>query len=322
MTEWKPAGVPFEDLTVLGVLGRGSYGYVQLVKDKNDNTYALKAISKQRIVDSHQKDHIFNEKKLMQQLQHPFMVKLYQTYKDQDRIYFLLEPVLGGELFPILRKLRTLTPKQAKFYAAQVTLCFTYIHSKQFAYRDLKPENLLFSADGYLKLTDFGFLKKVPHKTYTMCGTPEYMAPEIISHDGHGKAVDWWTLGIFIFEMLASYTPFYRKGSDNMRMYSRIVSGYFNFPAYIDKEARPLIVGLLQTKPSKRWGCLREGANQIMADNWFHGFDWQGLKWKTLEPPMKVTVKNKFDVSNYKQTIKEKTVKLYIPDGTNWDADF
>jgi len=319
---WKPAGIKFSDLKIVGVLGRGSYGYVQLVKDEAGKTYALKAISKQRVVDTHQKDHIFNEKRLMQELDHPFMIKLYQTYKDNDRLYFLLEPALGGELFPILRRMRTMTPRQAKFYAGQVTLCFKYLHSKDFIYRDLKPENLLLDNGGYLKLTDFGFLKKVPHKTYTMCGTPEYMAPEIISHNGHGKGVDWWTLGIFIFEMLASYTPFYRSGSDNMKMYERIVSGHFNIPSHVDKKARSLIRGLLQTKPYRRWGCLKRGVNQIMDDEWFNGFDWQGLKWKTLDPPMKVSVKGVEDVSNFKQSIKEKVVKRYIPDGSNWDADF
>jgi len=321
-TEWKAAGIPFEDLTIIGVLGRGSYGYVQLVKDSAGTTYALKAISKQRIVDTHQKDHIFNEKRLMQELEFPFTIKLYDTYKDRDRLYFLLEPALGGELFPILRRMRTMPPRQAKFYAGQVTLCFKYLHSKDFIYRDLKPENLLLDTSGYLKLTDFGFLKKVPHKTYTMCGTPEYMSPEIISHNGHGRGVDWWTLGIFIFEMLASYTPFYRSGSDNMKMYERIVSGHFNFPSHVDKKARPLIRGLLQTKPHRRWGCLRSGVNQIMNDDWFDKFDWQGLKWKTLDPPMKVKVKNEFDVSNFKQSVREKPVKPYIPDGTGWDKDF
>jgi len=323
-TDWKPAGIKFEDLTVVGVLGRGSYGYVQLVQDQNKNTYALKAISKQRIVDTHQKDHIFNEKRLMMELTHPFMVKLYQTYKDKDRLYFLLEPALGGELFPILRRMRTMTPQQARFYAAQVTLCFKHLHKKDFVYRDLKPENLIFDKHSYLKLTDFGFLKKVPHKTYTMCGTPEYMAPEIISHNGHGKGVDWWTLGIFIFEMLASYTPFYRSGSDNMKMYERIVQGHFNFPSHVDKNARPLIRGLLQTKPYRRFGCLKKGVNQIQQDQWFTdaSFDWMALEWRKLSPPMKVKVKGNFDLSNYKQTIKEKVVKPYISDGTKWDEDF
>jgi protein kinase A len=257
----------------------------------------------------------------MAQMDHPMLVKLHNTYQDVDRLYFLLEPVLGGEMFPLLRKHKTFPPPQAKFYAACVVLAFEYMHKRDFIYRDLKPENLLLDNDGYLKITDFGFTKKVPHKTWTMCGTPEYMAPEIISHNGHGRAVDWWCIGIFIFEMLASYTPFYGKGG-NMKMYERVVRGTFNVPSHISQEAKALIRGLLRTRPHMRLGMLKVGADSIKCHPWFQSFDWQALLWRKMKAPYIPKVEGVCDVTNYKQDIKHMTVKPYIEDGTNWDVDF
>lgn len=172
-----------------------------------------------------------------------------------------------------------------------------------------------------LQITDFGFCKKVPHKTWTMCGTPEYMAPEIISHNGHGKAVDWWCLGIFIFEMLASYTPFYGKGG-NMKMYERIVRGTFNVPSHINRDAKSLIRALLRTRPHMRLGMLKEGPDGIKSHPWFQGFDWQALLWRKLKAPHIPKVKDINDVSNFKQDVKQMAVKPYIDDGTQWDIDF
>lgn len=152
LCEWDPLDVKREDLKKIGILGQGSYGVVTLVSDPEGRTFALKAVSKQRIVETKQKDHIYNEKILMTQMNHPFLIKLYQTYQDRDRLFFLLEPSLGGELFPILRRNKTFPPSQAKFYAASVCLAFEYMHKRNFIYRDLKPENLLLDRDGYLKV--------------------------------------------------------------------------------------------------------------------------------------------------------------------------
>jgi len=322
VTKWKPAGIPFHELIIVGVLGRGNYGYVQLVKDKKNKTYALKSISKQRIVENHQKQHTLNEKIYMQQLNHPFLTKLYATYKTKHRVHFLLEPSLGGNLFKILKKIQRMTPRQAKFYSAQVILAFQYMHSKDFLYRDLKPENLLLDKKGYIKIADFGFLKKVAHKTYSFCGTPEYMAPEMIQNLGYGKGIDWWTLGIFIFEELTGYTPFFCGFSSDIGIFDRIVSGHYNFPSYVGIDARSLVSSLLQTKPLRRLGCLKGGVDDIMNDKWYDGFDWKGLELKTLEAPLKVTVQNDFDVSNFNQQVKEQHIKPYIPDGTHWDDEF
>lgn len=320
---WKPAGIPFSSFRLVGVLGKGSYGSVKLVRSTvTDKTYALKAVSKQRIVETRQKEHVFNEKNLMCAMNHPFLIKLYQTYKDADRLYFLLEPALGGELFPILRRYGGFPPFQAKFYTAQILLCFEYMHSIDYVYRDLKPENLLLDDMGYLKITDFGFCKHVPDRTWTMCGTPEYMAPEIIQRFSHGKGVDWWTLGILLFEMLSGFSPFWRKGQDNMKMYERIISGVYHVPSHVHEPEKELIAGLLQVKPTNRLGVIKGGATTIKSQKWFEGFDFTALLWKKMEAPMKVKVGDGYDVSNFKQNISEMRVKQYQNDGTDWEADF
>lgn len=159
---WKPlTDVKLKDLSTKGVLGRGSYGYVQLVQDRKKNLYALKSVSKARIVETHQKAHIYDEKNLLAQLDHPFLIKLYATYNDKNCLHFLLEACCGGELFRVLRRVRAFPPEQAKFYAGCVILAFEYLHGKNLIYRDLKPENLLLDKEGYIKVTDFGFCKEV-----------------------------------------------------------------------------------------------------------------------------------------------------------------
>lgn len=321
---WEPADVRFQDLQDVGVLGKGSYGYVKLVRDtrdKNKKLYALKAVSKQRIVETHQKGHLFNEKTLMTQMDHPFLTKLYRTYQDRDLLYFLLEPSLGGELFRILRREKMFPPEQARFYSGCVILAFEYLHERSMIYRDLKPENLLVDSEGYLKVTDFGFCKKVKHKTWTMCGTPEYMAPEIIQTLGHGKGVDWWTVGIFIFEMLASYTPFYGQGGV-MKMYDRIVRGKFKYPSHFSKSVKKLIIGLLTTKPTLRLGVVKGGPTLIKQHQWFKGFDWTDLVNKKLDAPFLPSKEAQENLSNFNQRVKNLEFTPYVDDGTGWDKDF
>ena len=148
----------------------------------------------------------------------------------------VLEYIVGGEFFTHLRKAGRFDNNTAKFYAAHVVLIFEFLHGKDFIYRDLKPENLLLDSTGYLKITDFGFAKRVAFKTYTLCGTPEYIAPEVLLNKGHGKGVDWWTLGILVYEMLAGQPPF--VDDDPMGIYQQILAGKLNFPRYIDRNVK------------------------------------------------------------------------------------
>lgn len=320
---WKKEDVEFKNLVQKGILGRGSFGWVTLQEDsKTGKLYAMKAVSKQRIVETQQKVHIFNEKNLLARMDSPFLIKLCSTFKDADTLYFLLEPSLGGELFRVLRAVKAFPPSQARFYAACVISGFQSLHSQDLIYRDLKPENLLIGEDGYIKITDFGFCKEVPHKTHTMCGTPEYLSPEIVTAHGHGKPVDWWCVGILIYEMLVSHTPFYRSGEDQMEMYRRIVSGHVRYPSHLTPDAKNLISRLLELQPSRRLGSSKAGAEDIKAHPWFANFEWQALHDKKLRAPFIPSSKEVKKLSNFACNSEPMRLKKYVDDGSGWDADF
>jgi len=174
---------------------------------------------------------------------------------------------------------------------------FDYLHTKNIIYRDLKPENLLIAADGYLKMTDFGFAKIVEGRTYTLCGTPEYLAPEILLNKGHGKPVDWWSLGILIYEMNAGIDPF--SDEDPMAIYQKILKGKIKFPRNFDKNAKSLVKHLLVADLSKRYGNLKNGVNDIKNHRWFSDIDFNALCAKKITPPYKPIVKSPDDTSNF-----------------------
>jgi cGMP-dependent protein kinase len=309
------------DLKVLATLGTGSFGHVQLVQGPDGMTYALKGVNKKQIVETQQQSHILSEKWALCNLRHPMIIKLYSTFKSINKLYFLLEPVLGGELFTFLRKRKLFSEDWSKFYSGCVLLAFEYMHSKDILYRDLKPENLLMNADGYLKVTDFGFAKKVVNtKTWTLCGTPDYLAPEIVASKGHHKGVDYWTLGVLIYEMVASYPPFYDE--DPMRTYEKIVEGTVRYPSHFSQNVKSLIDGLLNGKPTQRLGCTADGAKAIKTHPWYKGLDWDALYNKKLQAPHLPQIKSKTDTSNFVNYGENDEEMIYIDDGSNWDKDF
>jgi len=317
------SNIPFEELKVIGTLGKGSFGYVQLVKDSKETTYALKAVSKQMIVDTQQQGHIMNEKEVIAKLKHPFLVRLHQTYKDKDRLYFLFEPVLGGELFTILRAQTLFDEPTATFFAACVLSAFEHMHSFDIVYRDLKPENLLIDKQGFVKITDFGFAKHIGSAhTFTLCGTPDYLAPEIVAGKGHGKGVDWWTLGILIYEMLASYPPFYQE--DPMLTYSKILQSEPSMPSYFSKNAVSILKKLLNKKASKRLGVVKGGAKLIKKQPWFESIDFDKLVARNVTAPIIPKIKDDFDLQNFEDVADEEpdVCEPYTDDGSNWDANF
>merc|ERR1711933_635435 len=258
---------------------------------------------------------------VMQMLSNPFLVNLRATYKDEHRVYFLLEVCLGGELFTILRKMRSFDENTARFYASCVVEAFDYMHERDIIYRDLKPENLVLTRDGYLKVTDFGFAKEVVDKTFTLCGTPDYLAPEIVTGQGHGKGVDWWTLGILIYEMLASFPPFF--DDEPMMTYRKIIQGKFKCPRYLSAESKDLISQFLKPKATKRLGVIKGGATLIRSHPWFKDFKWAQLKEQTLKPPIKNKVRDRKDLSNFDLFQEKQEDVSYKGDADlGWDADF
>jgi serine/threonine protein kinase len=275
-------------------------------------------------VKHNQQEHIANEKKVMEVLRHPFIVRMYQSMRDHNFLYLLLEPSLGGELFSVLREKVKFTEPTARFYAGAVLLAFEYMHDMDIVYRDLKPENLLLDNRGYLKITDFGFAKVIKNRTWTFCGTPDYLAPEIISSTGHGKGVDWWTLGILIFEMLAGFPPFYDDTSVN-KIYQKILTGKITFPNHFSEEAKSLVDSLLQLKPTKRIGISAGGANMAKEHPWFAGFDWVSFLAQNIPAPHVKPVKDKYDISNFDDYPDEDAYEEYNPmnaEDPTWDECF
>ena len=298
-----------KELKTIGVLGKGGFGLVTLVKDPHTNkSYALKAIKKYQVIELELQKHIESEKAVMVIMNNKFLVNLWETYNDKLRVYFLLDVCLGGELFTILRGRRYFNEPTARFFAASVVEGFAYMHSLNIIYRDLKPENLVLDSKGYLKIADFGFAKTLKEeegwKTYTLCGTPDYLCPEIVTGQGHGKGCDWWTLGILIYEMLASFPPF--VADEPIETYRKIIRGRIRFPRYFSQEVRDLIRGLLHNKPGRRLGVMKhkginEPADSIRKHPWYSNFDWDGLNNGKLPAPIQNKVRNETDLSNFQQ---------------------
>mmetsp|Transcript_32971 Transcript_32971/g.115750 ORF Transcript_32971/g.115750 Transcript_32971/m.115750 type:complete len:777 (+) Transcript_32971:180-2510(+) len=310
---------PFQDLTVTKLLGQGTFGRVKLVEHKGSSAvYSLKCMSKAQLLEQKQTFNVRSERDLLYECASTFVLKLYATYQGPDEVFLLMELIQGGELWQYVYEKKTLHPrtplggfedKTARFYAACVTSALKYVHNKGVAYRDLKPENLLVTADGYLKLIDFGFAKVVPYRTkdgldvsltYTLCGTPEYIAPEILLSKGHDKAVDCWALGCVVYELLCCATPFVH--ADQQQIFRAILKSEtsLQFPAGLDADAKALIKGLLQPNTARRHGNILGGLGAVAESAWFAKakFDWDALYLKRLPAPYLPTLKSSRDVSN------------------------
>ncbi|XP_071403289.1 cAMP-dependent protein kinase catalytic subunit PRKX [Centroberyx affinis] len=222
-----------DDLETIATVGTGTFGRVFLVKDKKSRAfYALKQMKIPDVIRLKQEQHVHNEKEVLTEVNHPFLIRLFWTHHDERFLYMLMDYVPGGELFSYLRSRGRFSNATGLFYTAEIVCAIEYLHAKEIVYRDLKPENILLDGEGHIRLTDFGFAKKLTDRTWTLCGTPEYLAPEVIQSKGHGRAVDWWALGILIFEMLAGYPPFF---DDNpFGIYQKILAGKLEFPRHLD----------------------------------------------------------------------------------------
>ncbi|EIE77696.1 hypothetical protein RO3G_02400 [Rhizopus delemar RA 99-880] len=260
-------------------------------------------LKKSEIVKLKQVEHINSERQVLSQINFPFIVQLYCTFQNQMNLYMVQEYVIGGELFRHLRKAGRFTGDTARFYAAEIVLALEYLHSKDIIYRDLKPENILLDSRGYIKIADFGFAKKVQDRTWTLCGTPEYLAPEIIQSKGHSKSVDWWSLGILIFEMMAGHPPFY--DDNHFGTYERILGGKVQYPGYFENAAKDLLKKLLVIDITRRLGNLKGGADDIKRHKWFRTTDWHGLLNKTVRAPIIPAHSNEYDTSNFEKYSEE-----------------
>lgn len=293
--------VKLADFEIRNTLGCGAFGRVKLCRlPSSDQFYALKCQAKRNIVESGLQEHVLNEMRVMRKINHPYIAKLFVALQDKSYIYFVLELLQGGELFTHLRNRGKLSEQAARFYAATVVYAFSTLHAKKIAYRDLKPENLVMSSTGYVKLVDFGLAKQLlSGKTWTLCGTPDYLAPEIILNEGHDLAVDYWALGVLIFEMVVGAPPFYAE--DPMEVYEKILSGNPPMPTFFTRNLSDLIKKLLRSQQGKRLGNTRGGTAAVVKHKWFSSFDWAAIENGEAKAPYVPTIASRDDVTNFDQ---------------------
>jgi serine/threonine protein kinase len=224
-------------------------------------------------------------------------VTVYGSFQDSTNLYLCLEFLAGGEVFSHLRTLGTFDVDVTRFYASEILLVLQALHSNGIVYRDLKPENLVFSCDGHIKFIDFGFAKRITDRTYTLCGTPEYLAPEVVRGEGASFSSDWWAFGILIYEFLIGQSPF--TDEDENAMYQRICRGEVFYPLEMDRVTRDLLEGLLKVDQSARLGCTAIGAEEIKQHPWFQGIDWGKVYGHRYTPPLLPMIESDGDSSNF-----------------------
>lgn len=266
------------DFQVVAKLGSGTFGTAVKCVHKTGFEYVLKIMEKAKILKLKQMEHVKNEKELMAECNSPFVVSLYKTFQDADHLYLLMEYVPGGELFKVIRSWGRLPTNIARFYLGEVVLGVEYLHSKNIVHRDLKSENILLDQQGHIKLIDFSFSKRVAEKTWSICGTPEYIAPEVVLSKGHDFRVDWWSVGVLLYEILTGNPPF--MGDSHYSVFEKILIGKVENPGYLDELAMNLIRSLLAVDPNARLGS--NGAAEVKSHPWFADLDWEKLQAKEM----------------------------------------
>lgn len=321
--------VGISDFELLKVLGRGAFGKVMQVRKKDGGqVFAMKILKKAAIIGRNQVEHTKAERKILETLQHPFLMTLRFAFQSKEKLYLVLDYYQGGELFFHLKDQRRFSEEVARIYVAEIAMAFGHLHSHDIIYRDLKPENILLDNDGHVCLTDFGLAKEVKkgESTQTFCGTPEYLAPEIICANGHDKAVDWWSLGILLYELTVGIPPFYSQNVNEM--YQKIQQGVLRFPPFLSEECKSLIVGLLNRKPDERLGSVND-FDDVKDHAFFQGLKnhayfttgnsekmemWDAVFGKKLNPAFKPQVDDIEDVRNFdEEFLNEPVVDSVVP---------
>ncbi|KAM4567820.1 serine/threonine-protein kinase Sgk2b [Fundulus diaphanus] len=300
---WSPVNtavsqVKPSDFDYLKVIGTGSFGKVLLARHrKQGGYYAVKVLDKQMIIRRKEQNHVMVERSvLLKGLKHPFLVGLHFSFQTPKTLYFVLDFVNGGELFYHLQREGSFPEPRAAFYAAEIAAALGYLHSLSIIYRDLKPENILLDSKGHVMLTDFGLCKEgvaVGGTTHTFCGTPEYLAPEVLLGKPYSAAVDWWGLGAVLFEMLSGLPPFYSRS--RLEMLENILYSPLRLPSGLSKGARSLLKGLLERNISKRLGQRRD-VEELKEHRFFASINWDDLVARKVRPPFVPKVTSPCDV--------------------------
>lgn len=321
-----------DDFQLMKVLGKGSYGKVMLVQRKGDTTgkvYAMKMLQKENVIKRNQVEHTKTERHVLETAQHPFIVNLHYAFQTPKKLYFVLEYCNGGELFFHLSRAGRFPEARCKFYASELVLAIGYLHSLNIIYRDLKPENILLDSEGHLKLTDFGLSKEGIQDNFSaksMCGTPEYLAPEILDKKGHGRAVDWYSIGALMYEMLTGLPPFYTR--DREKLFERIRKGELSYPPYVAPLAKQILVALLLRDPSKRLGGGPTDGEEVKNHPFWANapsLDWVATYNRQIQPPFKPNVSSDGDVKYFeKEFLDQPAVNSEVnytgPDRNHFDG--
>ncbi|KAM3611008.1 uncharacterized protein V6R79_012224 [Siganus canaliculatus] len=302
-TKGHEAQMQVDDYKYISVLGRGHFGKVLLAEfKKTGKLYAIKALKKRDIVTRDEVDSLMSEKRIFEMInasRHPFLVNLHGCFQTSDHVCFVMEYLPGGDLMIHIHN-NVFTEAQTRFYSACVLLGLEFLHLNKIIYRDLKLDNLLMDADGFVKITDFGLCKEgMGHgdRTSTFCGTPEFLAPEVLTDDNYTRAVDWWGMGVLIYEMLVGESPF--PGEDEEEVFDSIVNDDVQYPGTLPPGAVGIIQKLLKKNPLKRLGAGERDANEVKGEKFFETIDWEALLSKKLKPPFLPSIKESMDVSNF-----------------------
>ena len=304
----------YNDFEPLKLLGTGTFGRVLLVRFKSNNQlYAMKILMKSRIKSTHQEEHTKAERDLMVQIDNPFLLNIKFAFQDETKLYIVSNFMQGGDMFYHLHFESKFSEKKAKFYLIEIILGLEYLHKNNMIYRDLKPENILMDSTGHIKLSDFGLSKILSdndEKAFTLCGTPQYLAPEIMKEEGYDKNVDWWSLGCFFYEMITGFLPFYiPKDYLNEKVYEQKVI----FPSGINPLAIKFIKELLVVDPNNRLGNGVNGVENIKSHEYFKDVDWNKYYNKEIEPPFIPKLDSDEDLKYFDKMFTDEPIDSPVP---------
>ena len=303
--------INLDSFEIIKLLGKGTYGKVLLVKLKSkESYYAMKILNKKHLKMKKQEIHTKNERDFMVKISSPFIVNIRFAFQDDKNLYLVTDFMQGGELFFHLKNKKHFSEELVRFYATELVLAISDIHKENAIYRDLKPENILLDKYGHIKLTDFGLCKilKENEKTFTLCGTMQYIAPEVLLHNGYKKEVDWWSLGCVIFDLLEGRVPFNPpKGCQmNISFYKKPL----RFKHTNSDNAKNFIKSLLVFEPEKRLGYGKNGINDIKNHPFFKGVDWDKAFNKEYKPPFVPDLKDDLDLKYFDSEFTQEQIDL------------